>query len=345
MSAVGVESFGAIDDGITDDTIAFKKAMKSGSDLLITKTYNVPGGVELLSGITLDGAGTGVILSNGKENRGLHGIGLKGVTIKGLTTKIPVSNTRANSYINIQFKDCDDVVVDSCKTVGGVAGMWFVSCNDVVVKNSVVRTPKADGIHFGHGSKRCLAEKNHVINAGDDSFATTYYKGYAGRPSDIKFIDNVVSGSIWGRGVAVYSGDNIEISGNTINGTGTGGIAIVEHQDGGLSKKITVTNNVISNSNTAKVIPYKYWNGGIDKKITSRLHNACFPIKGIDVLVNGNSFSGDVLVVAGGNIRLLNNKAKKVIVDDGIPGVSIKPERKKKSFASKACRIICFWKR
>lgn len=297
---VNVECLGAAGDGIADDTLAFTNAMsffaaKGGGYLFATRVYNVPAGVELVSNVTLDGRGTGILngLGVGDSDHTIIGQGISNVTIKDISSTVPRTNFRIGGMA-ILFAESSNIRISDCRTDGGMAGIWFVHCSDVIVTGCYVDTPKADGIHFGHGSYNCSALNNTVVNTGDDALATTYYDGYP-RPTNIKFIGNTVLGTIWGAGVAVYSADCVVISDNIINGTALYGIVITNHDGAEDPSVVTITGNNLSVLCRADKVPYSYWDGtnpDDDPAVVSTLHMSGMAIGGSRIRVKSNSIVG-----------------------------------------------------
>jgi len=299
---ITAEQFGAKGDWNgstgTDDSAAFERINMhltafGGGNILLRRRYRVVNGWAISSGnVSIDGTGTGEIFSLGTVGPAISALNASHITLRGLRSSIPRTNLR-NQKINLFFQTCNYVTVESCHTDGGVAGIWTYTCNDVVIRDCIVDTPKADGIHFGQGSQRCKAIGNTVINAGDDAFSTTFYNGTP-RPSDIVFANNIVNGTVWGAGVAVYSADRVSVSNNQIHNTAVFGVVVTTNAGGGLCTDIEVASNNISGACLAEKLPESYWNGtdpNLDPPITSPLHKSAMVLGGSVVKATGNQIA------------------------------------------------------
>jgi parallel beta-helix repeat protein len=305
------EDFGAVGDGVTDDTSAFD-AMDTyllsvgGGEIRAKKSYNIPGGFNIgASNVLLDGCGTGEIHCAGLIDDAIKSESTENITVQNLAVYIPRANLRNPGKFCFLFNACDFVTVRGCRTDGGTVGIWTINCNDVLVEGNHINTTKADGIHFGHGSNRCKAIGNTIIDPGDDALSTSYYTGYD-RPSDIVFANNVVQGGHWGFGAAAYSADRVTIVGNIFHNIALGGVVATVNEDGTACTNLVVSGNNISGSNLAEEQPNDYWDGtdpGLNIPVTSDAHKACIAVGGIDVLIEGNKIH-NVSSFPGGDPRI-----------------------------------------
>ena len=295
---VAPEDFGAVGDGVANDELAFEKLNAhllaiGGGKVEARRYYNLPNGFTITAdNVTLDGCGTGRIYSSGNQSHAVYSQNTENITIENLSIYIPRTNLRTGGFCML-FDGCDFVTVRGCKTDGGVVGLWSINCNDVLVESCHIDTPKADGVHFGHGSNRCKAIGNTVLNQGDDAFSVTYYAGFD-RPTDIVIANNIAIGGVWGYGASVYSADRVVITGNTFQNMPLGGVNLYVHDGGAICSDVVVSGNNIDGSNRAEKQPESYWFGtdpALDPAVTSPLHSSSFVISGQDVLVEGNKIS------------------------------------------------------
>lgn len=329
--AVTPAMFGAAGDGVTDDTAAFTRlaaylAANNGGTVVAPRRYYLPGGFKIATdNVVFDGDNRGEIICGGKTGEAFSGENRSFITIKNITLSLPQSNLRTDKFC-VLFTNSNNLLFENVKTNYGVVGIWTVQCNDVMVKGCRINTPKADGIHFGHGSKRCKASGNTVISPGDDAFSTTYYTGYS-RPQDITFVDNTVIGTIWGAGVAVYSGDRVLVANNNISNTAIYGIVVATHEDGGDPKNVIVNGNIISGACYSTIVPNNYWFGTPDEQVTSESHKSAIAAQGTDICISNNQISqvvasnGDSrrgMYLSGGTRITINNNEFKDIKGDGI---------------------------
>lgn len=320
------EQFGAKGDWNgttgTDDSAVFVKISSHlatyGGSVLIPKRYYVRNGwVMNTSNVTVSGSGE--IHSDGAPNQNTFwSTGANNVTLKGVKFTQPRTLLRGNEFA-IYFVDCFDITIDGCKTDGATAGIWLNHCHDALVTNCTVNTPKADGVHFSHGSYFCKAINNTVIDAGDDSYATTFYDVGTGRPHDNQFIGNKARGGYWGFGIAVYSGDDILIQGNDIREAALGLCIVTTNAGGSESTHVTIKDNTAVGTNRVNAVPESYWFGTPDVPITSSLHISCLVLSGTSITAadntidqvsspvvgaarrNGVTFNGGALINCSGN--------------------------------------------
>jgi parallel beta-helix repeat protein len=295
------EMFGAIGDWNgatgTDNTAAFAALNQyllanGGGRVSMANRYSLPNGWALPCGnVEIDGHGVAEIHTLGKTYPGsLTAKNVEKITVRGLRSTVPLTNLRSDQ-INIYFETCNFVRVYDCSTQGGVAGIWFYTCNDCLVSGCHIDTPKADGIHFGQGSSRCKAIGNTVINSGDDAFSTTYYAGYP-RPSEITFANNFVIGTKWG-GVSAYDADNVVITGNNIRNTGTAALNLGANGGSGCTNAI-VTGNKVYGAALAETQPNSYWFGtdpALDPPVVANSFESAVFVMGTNIHIKDNLIS------------------------------------------------------
>ena len=159
------ETYGAVGNGVTDDTSAFASmgtaiAAAGGGEVILTGTYFLPNGWLLpSSNMQVDGRGKGKIkatVSGVSTYDAVMAVSRTNIVLQNFHVEVPLTNYR-NGGFAMKFTACVNMTVDNVKTSGGTAGMWFVTCQRVTVRGCYVFKPKADGIHFGHASVDCIA--------------------------------------------------------------------------------------------------------------------------------------------------------------------------------------------
>jgi hypothetical protein len=104
--------------------------------------------------------------------------------------------------------------VPSGRGIGG--GPIFVrNSNGGVIRDNSLSYTQADSIHITGGSKNIEVIGNRIDHAGDDSIAVVNYKDGT---CCVRIRDNVITDNLWGRGITMVGGSNVQITGNFIDG-------------------------------------------------------------------------------------------------------------------------------
>lgn len=255
--------------------------------------------------------GRGQVFTSGNSGQSsFYATAVSGVKLRGVKFSQPRTLLRGNEFA-VYFVDSSDISVRSVKTDGATAGIWLNHCDGVEVISCLVMYPKADGIHFSHGTSNFKAHDNEVRYPGDDALATTYYDPASGRPHNGEFKRNKVIGGYWGFGCAVYSGDNIAVEDNNFAECALGMVTVTTNAGGGLPTNVTVKNNKGHGLNRVNVVPENYWFGTPDQPIVSPLHMSAMVLSGIGVDASGNTID-DVFSPAVGALNRVG-----IILDGG----------------------------
>ena len=257
---VSITSYGAIGDGVTNNTTAIQNALNyaAANGLAVY----VPAGTFAYSGTLTDngvafyGAGTSSILKalNGaQEALTLTGndASVSNLQIDG-TGSTRLSNPQSCAVLAYQATNytIQNVLINGSSS-GGI--MSQDSSYGSVLNNTVENT-LADSITSIDGSNNITITGNRILNSGDDGISIV---SYVGSPivHDITEAGNTVIGNNWGRGMSVVGGDNIQISGNNIQGgtSGDAGIYIAAESEWNTQgvANVTVNANTLINAGGA----------------------------------------------------------------------------------------------
>lgn len=208
------EMFGAVGDGVTDDTTAINEALSQGGTIIFDPdaTYLVDADVSLKP----------------KSNSILD---MNGATIK---TKA----TSSNYYEVIYLENVDNVVVRDGIIIGdrdnhtGATGEWGM------------------GIYIG-GSRHILIDNMNISKCWGDGIYVGDTTDYGNIPCEDITITNCYIERCRRQGISAVYGENIVISGNYINditGTNPQACIDIEPNAGQYIRSIILSNNTFKNS-------------------------------------------------------------------------------------------------
>jgi parallel beta-helix repeat protein len=192
---VSVKDFGAVGDGVTDDTAAIQAAIDSG-----VKQIHIPAGAyKITSGanayglrititdlmVTGDGAEntTLVYTSSAINQPGLlviaNGVYLDGFAIDGSANATNAGTLAASGCVDIAIEDVNDCQVSNCKVIGGHYGIhldnnilnYSVNKNNRII-NCVSRNTASSGFHLTQASF-ALVQGCDAKEAGTDGFKSS----------------------------------------------------------------------------------------------------------------------------------------------------------------------------
>jgi len=257
-----VRQFGAVGNGVTDDTTAINNAIAActsystlyfpAGKYLITSQ---PSGFTGLNNLTVCGDGfSSEIFSNvtgAAGNTLVFDSTCSFVTVRDLA--IVGSATVRGSGIHIRLYASDsevrDCYISGCSDFGiHLSNSGSAWSTNQTVTGCIVLNTLGDGIHVGQ-STDVLIEDNDVGNAGDDSIAvvadnTTYY------PQRVSVLGNrVYNGAV--RGIVVLEAFDCLIEGNDVFTTVNSGIEVNRfNSTTAYNTRVKVIGNKVQNSNT-----------------------------------------------------------------------------------------------
>ena len=170
-----VLDFGATADGVTDDTLAIKKAIDSiqsgtiffpAGNYLITETIVIQNknSIEFLG---VDNATKLIINSNQlKDGTRVEFFNSKNIKIAGIAVESNNSNLqRINLYGELTINNCENVDITNItisKTNG--VGLFFLnSCKKINITHCKIFDTEADGIHINRGCKEFKIDRKSVV--------------------------------------------------------------------------------------------------------------------------------------------------------------------------------------
>ena len=250
------EMFGAVGDGITDDTSAliatFTEStnipcvmLTAGKTYLLTPTNSINGILLSLSkGITLIGNGATIKIANSTPGYSAI-IGHASNDLTGLYIENVVFDHNSSNTSN--YAATSNVLTKSRMTVYVKNGESFVFKNNVVLNSCSTNTISYNG---DGNTENCIIDGNFFLNVGENpnhlyhDHSTIYATG-----NNIQIVNNVFEGKSWGAegttcAIEVHPGNNCTIKSNIISKyhTGINYAAIYEYD----SNNGIISNNIIN---------------------------------------------------------------------------------------------------
>jgi len=213
-AGVSVLAFGAVGDGVSDDTAALKRALRTGGSLVF------PAGGTFLHNDVLEVSeagthlsGPGVLLATNEARSSLW-IAADDVLVDGgLTFRISTTTRRWSAWEQMRIRllpyartTLREITVDGA----AAAGIYVGGASDYLLSDVTVQNTRADGIHQTGGAHDGRVVRPVVRNAGDDSVAVVSYDRDPAPCHDITVDSPTSYRNQWGRAFSVVGGHDID---------------------------------------------------------------------------------------------------------------------------------------
>ncbi|PAF31853.1 right-handed parallel beta-helix repeat-containing protein [Paenibacillus sp. 7516] len=224
--AYNVKNFGAIGDGVTDDTISIQAAIDAASTAGGGTVYFPPLGTDehyIVSSILIP---SDINLQGSKGSR------IKQINDPDLGNLVQIATGAKNIKV-------DGLELDANKSNGSTGhGIGFsANVSEVIISNNIVRNATIDCIHTEDGNFNVKIINNSCFDAGRIGIAMN------GNSKNIFVSGNFCSGSFNSGINVIGTGDGVSIIGNIVDGAGDDGITGY----GNLQKDLLIDGNIIRN--------------------------------------------------------------------------------------------------
>lgn len=262
-----VKTYGAVGDGVTDDTAAIKNAIENGGLILIPSgVYFITETIEIPSNTLIFGGGTIKYLYS--QNT-LHSMNTKNITISGMN--FSGDSAVAGDCFSVLFENCENIKVENCVfdiTRNEHSVIEFSGCSNSQIVNNNIMGYDNTGISVMDNSNNILIQNNIVKQRPDYSayYINTYgivvssmHTPYPETPEygnkNIYCYNNQVYSHFW-EAIDTHMGENIYVENNYVNGNnGSTGLNIFNDVDRNMYlKNAYVCNNVVEDCTLGELV-------------------------------------------------------------------------------------------
>lgn len=251
---VSVRDFGAVGDGVTDDSAAINNALKAA----VSNTLYIPSGVYILakpiyipSNVTIAGDGANTVLmavpSYGVskdliKTRNSHNISVKNITISGniLYNTREMGHSPVDGIHMFDIWTSSDISFESCYFIDNVyAGIRVVGeCSNIKVNNCKFTNIDCGVITLGKGNVSNLTVTNSLFDGHEWSEPISLFG--TGTYSNITITDNTIKNKLYGTSIALVRGPIIDfiVANNTVYNCATG--IVIEKGSNGIIENNTI---------------------------------------------------------------------------------------------------------
>lgn len=234
-SAVSPMDYGAVGDGVADDTAALQAALDAlvpgsmlwipeGSTFRHTDDLSVVG----IDNIVITGGGTIAHDSDVTNTCALRVENCNDVLVENLILTSTATTRRYGDEHRLFLRGCTRIDVRDITINGAAAGgLHFDDCHYFTADRISVSHSLADSVHCTHASSYGTISNITSDYSGDDGVAIVSYDQPGRTVCHHIDVSNVlVTNQIWGRGVSIVGGEDITMDNVFINGSCMAGVYI-----------------------------------------------------------------------------------------------------------------------
>lgn len=305
MGIISVKSYGAIGDGVTDDTAAIVSAiaaLTTGSGLFFPAgTYNITSMVTCSkSDIIVYGNNATIFkgFSTPAGNNATISFTGSNVIVYGLYFEQTVIDRTATGIFlraagdNILIRDCTFANAENMNIY--IVG----AATHIKVANNTFKDSKGDGVHICGGSKYVEVIGNVMNGLGDDGISCVWYSTEDEQVQYVNIVGNFYYNGD-GRGINISSGKDVTISSNYIHTTAVSGLSVAVWDRTDFSENISIVGNTIRNAGGGT---------GYHGMVLSAIKNSVVSGNVIDT----TSHNG-ILIQQFDNLKIIDNYIRNVV--------------------------------
>lgn len=286
---VSVKDFGAVGDGVSDDTSSIQASINSGQAVYFPSgTYKISSALLIPSDCDLYSYGATIVLASGSNSHMLRVVSTaSNVTISGFYIDGNSANNTGGYGITNGSGGGTNITINQCTVINASSlGMYFGNCTTLLVKDCIVTGSGDDGIAAAGTDIRLIGNyistsTGHGIDILGVGGGDSYHVELSGNYST----GNTLSGINCG-----HTNSYVTINGNHCWANGTHGVGAT-----GILKYATITANVCWGNSSVV--------GNADNITAYNSSNT-------DITVTGNSCYGgnnNGIHIGGNNIVIMGN--------------------------------------
>ena len=260
---VNVKDYGAVGDGVTDDTAAIQAALSSlveyGELYFPSRSYLVSDSIICaVSNITVSGYGAKITQSGSSKTtlrfNSVSGIKVLGLSFVGLGTEFNSGSTSWNGVAAVYLDTCTDVSISDCVMTNHAGGSirWGGSASGfTITKNKVVGVGVAGGISAGDnggdiaiGSFGSAGDNDIIVS--NNNISEHAFGIYIARGEDCVIESNVIHDIQGQHGAYLSDQSNTVVIGNTFSSIANNGIKDQISVDSTTASDVLITSNIFS---------------------------------------------------------------------------------------------------